>query len=409
MRAVLFGLLRTPVCTMAPPFIPRHCVVVAQISIGVAAPTVEEFSMKRTHLVLAIMVASLVPPATDLQAQIGRGRQERVEDRAERRTERQINRNERGYYFNDASWTQLEPWFQQYQIGPVTVTGRAGVDTRWGYADQTPDDDWFYDWYDYGHSWYYPAADNRVAWGYHYYDRNGDGIYDWYYSSSDRDNDGIYDAVDEYQFGVAVEGQRDTEATVTTFNPPEMAGTVEVSGEVTAVKSAKVRGAEHMLLDVQATGEQAGDVFVDAGPVSEISARISIGDTIQATGRNVDMGEKTLFVASSLVVNGETVNVSRRGEPITGTIVETDVVEIHGVPHTMAVVMAGDEHRLVDLGPEAELKVEFQPQSEIRIYGVPVQMRDRPVYMAHEIEYDGRELTIMRSTTAPAEPPRDRR
>ena len=96
--------------------------------------------MKKTHgLALAIIVASLVPPATELQAQIGRGRDERVQDRVERRTERQMNRNQRGFYFNDASWTQLEPWFQQYQIGPVRVTGQTAVDTRFGFADQTPE------------------------------------------------------------------------------------------------------------------------------------------------------------------------------------------------------------------------------------------------------------------------------
>jgi hypothetical protein len=354
--------------------------------------------MLRLKLFAFAIALTWIVPSAAVEAQVGRGRQERQEDRIERRTERQLNRSQQGFYFNDITWTQVEPWLQQYGINPLTVRTRpdAAVTAAYGFVDQTPDDDWFYDYYDYGYSYYYPAHDTHAAYGFQYYDRDGDGVYDAYYSTIDADNDGVFDTVDEFRFGVEAAAQPPrAESEMTVFNPPQNADPLEVSGAIVAVKTGKVRSAEHLLVEVGGEGQENA-IAVDLGPTSEVSVQIKVGDELRARGRYVEMGDKNLFVAHEIVLNGETIAINRRGEPIVGTIVESRPIEVRGVPHVMAVVMVGEEHKLVDLGPEAELKVDLRPETEIQIYGTPVTLRDRPVVMAHEIMYNGNEIRIAR-------------
>jgi hypothetical protein len=346
---------------------------------------------------IAVVGIWFVPIRSEVAAQIGRGRGERVEDRIERRVERQMNRNQRGFYFNDAVWAEAQPWFEQYQIGPVNVRIGAPARTQYGFVDATPDDDWYYDYYDVGYRYYYPAQGTVHAHGYQYYDWNGDGVYDVSYRVYDQDNDGYYDNSDEYYFGAKE------------IQPPKDSGiqlsygsaSVDIRGEIVGVKKVRVRGSEHLVLNVQdGSAEKTKTIAVDAGPASAAKVRLNVGDEVSVMGRMIDVGEKSILVAERIEINGQKIEVTHASQPITGSIVETKTVEVHGTPHLWVVINTGSGHQMVDLGVASELKVDLTPKTEITIHGVPVQLKDRPILLAHSVVYNDRTINIPRPMLA---------
>lgn len=369
-----------------------------------------------------------------LEAQIGRGIAGRVQDRVERRVERQINRDQRGFYFNDANWTDLEPVFRQYDIQPFQARTRteARADTRFGYNNPNDaDGNWYYDWYDYPNSFYYPAADGQQAYSYQYLDTNNDGIYDRGYTVYDRDGDGRYDQADEYQFRSDTRVAQRTEAsneaqtdrpirrndatdnnaagtadTQRTYEPMAEARQITFQGEVQKTKSARRQGNQHMLLLVQANAQgntAESSLVVDAGPVDQLrDVKIMQGDSVQVTGRMVSTGEKPLVIAEKLVVGDQTVDVQLASrKPLNGTVLETRTVEVQQQPHTFVILKTQQGNQVVDMGPQDSLDMELAANKEVTIYGAPVQMRDRQVYLAHQVQYDGQDYTIRPFTRNP--------
>jgi hypothetical protein len=330
-----------------------------------------------------------------LSAQVTRGARERQEDRIERRTERRLNRIDRGFYFNDATWAEVNPWVTQYQFAPFVTTRPIETRTYFGFDTANKDDDWYYDYYDYGVGRYF-AAQPKSTWagyGYYWYDSDFDGVYDVYYDMYDKDNDGVADELEHYRFKEAQTSRKQSDDSDDWRAPPS-AQEIVVQGEIMAVKKGSVRGSEYLVVHVQSS--ENATTAVDLGPADRVNVDPKVGDTISATGHMANIGDKQILVADRFELNSESVDVSRQGQPTTGTIVETRTVAMRDEDHMLVVLEVDGRHHLIDVGPKANLEVELTPKSQLTVFGVPVEIRGTQMLMASELEYNDRRLPIAR-------------
>ena len=121
------------------------------------------------------------------------------------------------------------------------------------------------------------------------------------------------------------------------------------------------------------------------------------GDEISVTGRQVNIGDKPLVVASKMTVNGETIDVQPFNQNrMSGTVLETRTVTVQDQPHRVVVLKSDNGNQLVDLGPQDQLNVDLAADQQITVSGVPVRMRNRQVYMAHQLQTGGQDYSIGR-------------
>jgi hypothetical protein len=347
----------------------------------------------------ALMAVSSI--AGSLSAQITRGARERQEDRIERRTERRLNRTDGGFYFNDANWAELSPWVQQYQFAPIVTSRPIETKTYFGFDTRNKDDDWYYDYYDYGVGGYYPS-EPKTAWsgyGYYWYDNDHDGVYDVYYDIYDKDRDGIADELEHYRLGEAQTSRRETDQAddrndSDEWRAPPSADSLDLQGEIIAVKKGSVRGSDYMVVHVQKS--DGGTVAVDLGPADQLKVNVNVGDAISARGHMANVGDKQVLVAVHFEVNKEAIDVQRQGQPFKGKIVETRTVSVRDEDHVLVVLDVDGKNHLIDVGPQANLQVELAPKTELTVYGVPVDVRGTQVLMANQLEYKDRRLPIAR-------------
>lgn len=327
--------------------------------------------------------------------QVTRGARERQQDRVERRAERQLNRIDRGFYFNDATWAEIQPWFNTYRFGPLVelpADRRGQVQTRFGFTDADKSDDWYFDYYDPGYSVIYPPRGNVTGtYGLHYFDSDGDGIYDVYYNVYDKDSDGIFDDQEEYRFSKAGAVVKPETSAYTSFRESR---TLEIKGEILAIKKATVHGDQHVVIHVRA--EDGKEIPVDVGHAAHLKVQLDVGDRVLVRGYMVDTGDRSILISDHIEVNQEKFDVSRTPAPVTGTIVETRKVKMHDQDNLMLVLEVDGSHRFVDLGPAADLNVEFQPNTKLTVYGVPVQINEGQMLMANRIEYSDQTYPILR-------------
>lgn len=359
--------------------------------------------MSRLCTILSMLTLVLGGLWTSAQAQVTRGARERVQDRIERRTERQLNRIDRGFYFNDAAWSEVQPWINKYEItGFVDArTGtpvRAQTQTRFGFTDADKADDWYYDFYDPGYSVLYPAQANATGvYGVQYFDSNGDGIYDVYYNVYDKDSDGVFDEQEEYRFGTTTAKTSEpstNEQSTNEYTHFQSSQSVEITGEVIAIKRAQVRGDEHIVLHVRKA--DSTEIPVDVGHANHLKVKINVGDRVVVKGYMVTMGDRNLLISDHIEVNSERVDVQRTSEPLTGVIVETRNVTLHDQEHTLVVLDVDGKHRLIDVGPTANVEFEYKPQTQLTVYGVPVQINEGQMLMASRVQYNDRTLPVIR-------------
>ncbi len=304
----------------------------------------------------------------------------------------------RADYYTADTWGQINPWVQQYQIQPVRPvvetalrTANAAERVLFGFKDPNATADvWFYDYYTYSPS-YYTYSENTAtdySGAVRYYDSNNDGVYETYGRYRDSDHDGRFDEFDRYDFST-VETKDDFD------NSPRDSKRHTVTGTIEATKKTQV----NKVVSLAARVKQKDDsiVIVDLGPDKAFSnVGIEASIAITATGYMERIGEMNIFMAETATISEKDIRIQRALPSFSGTVKEVKQIKIDDAPHSMVVIETQSGNQLVDLGPVDALKITVAPQSQIVVYGVPVQSHDHQVVMASRIDLDGKTHSITR-------------
>ncbi len=119
-------------------------------------------------------------------------------------------------------------------------------------------------------------------------------------------------------------------------------------------------------------------------------------DNIVASGPIMQIGDKEVMMAESAQISSKEVVIARSAPKITGVVLEATSAEVQNGSHSIVVVKSDNGNRLIDLGKADQLKVKIAPQTQIVVWGVPVQMRDQSVILADKIEMNAQNYTIKR-------------
>jgi hypothetical protein len=357
-------------------------------------------------------------------------RAQRAEARNDRQEARQTQRlGNRGQYYNQQTWTQLDPWIARNQVPPVQRAARAAnaaanvteralntganvaatnanaaaaanANARYGFTNPnvaTTPQGWFYDYYTYSPTYYSAPAGGAKTYGNasRYYDLNNDGVYDSLSTFRDSDSNGSYDVYDRFDFA---ENDNDKNNDGIADGPND-ANRHTVNGTVDATKVAKVNGVESLVVRVT-TGGNANDqaTIVDLGSVERWpNDSVRQGDPISATGPLEQIGDKRVLMAEAATIgNQREVVISRTSPRIEGQVVDVTSAQVKGADHTMAIVESSSGRQIVDLGPADRLKFKLEPQMKISVQGVPVQFRNHSVVLADQVDLNGQQVTIQR-------------
>ena len=356
-------------------------------------------------------------------------------------------------YFNDDFLQRLDPMIRRNQITPLARIQQAPVQTPtpadtsntsgqqtenslYGYRGAGATPPFFYDYYSYNPYYnspaYSPAAAAATAAAtppmvsyFDYRDSNNDGFYDRAYSVRDADNDGVADEYELYAFnamanqqqqqqspgnqqptaeerreailddpsrrgqGVSISGGLEPDKA----DPPRVRR-LTVSGTIAAEKTATVNGREHRIAQVRSDGGQA--YIVDLGPVETATQTLSPGVDVSVAGVIYNVGEQEVLAAERMTVNGREVTIDRRAAPKIGIVRDVSRVPVLDTEHTMAVVDIGGTQQLVDMGRRTAEELNLAPDMQIALHGVPVQVGEYSVLMAHEATVEGEAVPIER-------------
>ena len=369
---------------------------------------------------------ALVSASTLLASQISYaqapGRAARIEARQDRQAARLGNRAQ---YYNQQTWTQLDPWISRNQVRPAPRVARAAnvaanvteralntganvannaavaANARFGYTNPnvaTTPQGWFYDYYTYNPTFYAAPASGATVYGSaaRYYDLNNDGVYDSLSTFRDADSNGAYDVYDRYDFA---ENSNDKNNDGIVDGPTD-ANRHTVTGTINATKVAKVNGLESLVVRVADANANANSqaTIVDLGSVELWPAQsIKEGDQLTATGPVEQIGDKVVLMAETAAVgNQKAVTIQRFAPRLEGQVVDVTRAEVKGAEHTMVIIESGSGRQIVDLGPADRLKFKVEPQMKIAVQGVPVQLRDHSVVLADRVDLNGQQVVIER-------------
>ena len=332
---------------------------------------------------------------------------ERRLDRNVRQADRQAQRmGNRSNYYSDSTWKQVTPWISKYELQPIqraanvaanaANAANAAANARFGYANPAAANaqtGWFYDYYSAPYANFTTGAgtNNVYSSAQIYNDTNNDGVYDDFYTYRDSDNKGRFDEYDQYEFAETKKSTGKAES----HNGLYDAHRHTVSGKIEASKSSKVNGMMHTVVRVK--GDKEPMTLVDLGPSTALNAvKAEVGQDIVASGPIMQIGDKEVMMAESAQISSKEVVIGRSAPKITGVVLEASSAELQNGSHSMIVVKSDNGNRLIDLGNADQLKVKIAPQSQIVVWGVPVQMRDHSVILAEKIELNGQSYTIKR-------------
>ncbi|HUP79757.1 MAG TPA: hypothetical protein VM260_14485 [Pirellula sp.] len=334
---------------------------------------------------------------------------ERRLDRNLRQADRQAQRiGNRSTYYTDNTWKQVSPWVSKYDLRPVqraanvaanaaaNVAANTAANARFGYANpaaaSTPSG-WFYDYYSVPYANFTPGAgtNNAYSSAHIFNDANNDGVYDEFYTYRDSDNKGRFDEYDQYEFADTKKERVDTGS----HNGLYDARRHTISGRIDASKSSKVNGSMHTVIRVK--GDKESTMVVDLGPSTALNAvKAEVGQDIVASGPIMQIGDKEVMMAESAQISSKEVVIARSAPQITGVVLDSTLAEVQNGSHSMVVVKSDKGNQLIDLGNADQLRVKIAPQSQIVVWGVPVQMRDHSVILADKIELNGQTYPIKR-------------
>lgn len=318
-------------------------------------------------------------------------------------------------YYEDDAWYDISEWFDGNDYNPTdesasvwndetydaSSTTDSDQDNDWnyyGYNDTTADDNWYYDYYDYGaYDYWDDANDDLYESGYRYFDYDNDGVYDAYTSFYDWDEDGYYEDFNYYSFNDQENQKQNKEHARSQV--PKSSRKQQVSGQIKAVKQVSVHGKKHLLVNISQNNQQ---VAVDLGVADELqNANLKIGDEISAQGQASQVGDKKIVLATQFQTDGMKFNVDRQRKTFQGKVANTHKQQIRGQEHLIAMIDTQQKGGkvAVDLGPADRLKTQVQKGSSLKFTGIPVKVKDQRLLMAQSIEKDGKMVDINRRKT----------
>ncbi len=329
-------------------------------------------------------------------------------------------------YYEEDGWLDVTEWFDgndynptdeaAFRIDDETYDGSEDVasdsDSDWddnyyttydgwndypytyGYNDTYADDDWFYDYWDEGYSTYVDSdGDGNYESSSTWYDFDGDGYYDAHYTYYDTDDDGVYDSTNANQF----QPVSDSNQQQAKNDRPDNARSKKVKGNVANTKKVLVRDTKHLVVEIKP--ESGKRCFVDLGPADELGGKeIGEGQTLQARGPEVKVGDKKVIVAQQMTLNGKSTQIDRKRETLSGEVADTKRMKVRGKEHLIAILATGqDKKTMVNLGEAQSLKVKPSQGNRLRVTGVPVKVGDRRILMANKGSVRGNEFEVTRS------------
>ncbi|QDU87728.1 hypothetical protein Pla175_10940 [Pirellulimonas nuda] len=274
-----------------------------------------------------------------------------------------------------------------------------GSAKSFGYDDRYAADNWYYDYWDDGYAYYDDTNDDgRYDFSYSLYDFDGDGFYDAYYSFADTDNDGLYEDVEVFTFGDPQDSDRQ-KSSRTQQTASGSSEARQVTGKVANTKKTSVRDSKHLVAMVKPDDGDANEVvIVDLGPAEKLSSmNIEKGTQLKASGPMARVGDKRVLVAQKASVDGQSKQIERNRQKMSGQIVDTRQFKAGGQQHTAAIVKTGKEKKvLVDLGPAESLDVDLQNGDQVEVQGAPAKVNDRVMLLADSLRHDGEKVSIDR-------------
>lgn len=363
-------------------------------------------------------------------------RQDRREARQDRAQQRLQNRSQ---YYNNDTWSQLDPWITRNNVTAMErITRAAGAaveatekalntasntasniadkadnqaNARYGYMNPNGpgENGWFYDYYAYSPTYYNAPATGTTVYGSatRYYDLNNDGVYESLNVFRDSDSNASYDTYDRYDFAdTKLPDDSKSQSAEELADSPEDANRHTVVGKVYASKTAKVNGNENLIIrlsEAEAKGAAKEEskveaTIVDIGPADHWKAHpLQVNDSLTATGPVERVGGKLILIAETVKIGeAKETSITRAAPKMEGQVVDVTTTEVKGKAHTLAVVESQSKRQLVDLGPSSNLKVKVEPQTQIVVQGVPVQVRNHSIVQAERVTIGGQDITIRR-------------
>jgi hypothetical protein len=266
-----------------------------------------------------------------------------------------------------------------------------------GYDESNDADDWFYDYWEPPY-WYYDADGDSYDHAYAYYDFDGDGVYDSITTYYDWDENGWYEDVNHYSFTTLSDDQKSNAGRLTAqASDRQSSKRTKITGEVSDKKTVSVRGTRHVVTRIKA--RDGTESIVDLGPEKGLqNVTIDTGAAITVEGPMTKAGDKPILLARKVTVEGKTHELDRNPRAFTGTVVDRRNVAVRGEQHTLLVLQLDNgKQRLVDLGRTDRLQeIDLRKDAQITVRGVPMNINDRPLVMAHSVEVDGTLVQIER-------------
>ncbi len=350
-------------------------------------------------------------------------------------------------YYEDDAWYDISEWFDGNDYNPTDeVVGRwdnetyeasedTGTDTDndWGmYADQSTEDNWFYDFYDTddAYSDYQQSSGGdasgaqdyyRIA--YRYYDFDDDRFTDAYSVYYDWDGDGTYEDVSYFRFN-DVTPKSDSQSGSTSGSTAaagsrsgnqagnqQPAGTQSahssraftVTGTIDKTKTADVLGSKHMVVLLKQEDTDR-NVAVDLGRQDQVNQlNLASGDKIQVLGPTVKIGDNPIVLAKTVKADGKSVTIDRGRRARAGEVTDVREVTVQGQKHLLAIMQSQqDKSRqlAVDLGQSDKLTSKPRKGDQIEVQGVLIKSKDRPLLLAQSLTLDGKDIPIVRGKSA---------
>lgn len=188
-----------------------------------------------------------------------------------------------------------------------------------------------------------------------------------------------------------------------------------LAGQILRTKQVDVRPAGDKVIAILLDTGDGQRQIIDLGPaLSWKNMPLHVGDQIAVRGPIVALGETRVVVASEARLAGNVIYITRvapaaatvevaaapAGYPVTSEVLKFDArieslksVALRGLPevHTVAEMLnRRGEVIVVDLGPPAALwRADLKPQEWIRVEGQQMDVNNRPVILALQINKNG--------------------
>lgn len=237
-----------------------------------------------------------------------------------------------------------------------------------------------------------------------YYDLDKDGTYDAFGTWVDTDLDGTFDDVSLFVFNDSASEEQKQAAKQ---QPPKDSRRYDISGEVESVKTVKVGGKEHKIVQLDT---DSGEVLVDVGSAKKLKeVELKKGQQLHVSGPRSELNGQALLLAHSMELEGKSITVDRNRSEIKGVVKTTKKAKVRGSEHLIAMISRDgkDSTVAVDFGPANELRDTLKEGNKVSFRGLPIKVNDAKLMFAVAVKRDGKWQTIDRFAPKNSEKPAD--